>query len=299
MQKYPWLAERFRRALCRISPMLNTKVTYKMKFHRKLDLNDPKTLNEKIQWLKFNTYRDDPLVKQCADKYAVRKYVEDCGLKQILNELIAAYDSPEKIEWDRLPDRFALKMNVGCGMNHIVSDYSAEDPEALRKEVRKWFRASRTQWLGYSELQYRDVKPYALVEKYLGNAEKKTFPEDYKVYCFNGRAEFVLVCVGRESGDIPKYYFLDRDWNLARINRDSKNAPEGFTIPKPACMDELFGAAETLSKPFPFVRADFYIHEDRVIFGELTFTPAGGMDTARLPETDKFMGEMLKLPDAE
>lgn len=299
MGRFLWLAERFRRGLSRISPMLNTKVTYRMKFHRKLDLKDPKTLNEKILWLKFNTYYNDPLVKQCADKYAVREYVEKCGWGSILNELIAVYDSPDGIEWEKLPQRFALKLNVGCGFNRIVSDYGEEDPEELKKTVKKWFRKSRTQWLSYSEMQYRDVKPYALVEKYLGNAEKKTFPEDFKVYCFNGKAEYVLVCVGRENAGHPKFYFVDRDWNLARINRDSKNAPEGFTIPKPACMDELFGAAETLSKPFPFVRADFYIHEDRVIFGELTFTPAGGMDTARLPETDKFMGEMLKLPDAE
>ena len=190
-------------------------------------------------------------------------------------------------------------MNVGCGMNRIVSDYGSEDREELKKEVKRWFRESRTQWLGYSEMQYRNVKPYALVEKYLGSAEKGSFPEDYKVYCFNGRAEYVLVCVGRENGGHPKFYFVDREWDLARINRDSKNAPEGFAIPKPACMEELFSAAEKLSQPFPFVRADFFIYEDRVVFGELTFTPAGGMDTARLPETDAFMGDMLKLPIEE
>ena len=291
-----WIAEQFRMWLSRFSPMLNTKVTYRMKFHRKLDLDNPKTLNEKIQWLKFNTYYNNPLVKQCADKYAVRGYVESFGLKNILNDLIAAYDSPDAIEWDKLPDQFALKLNVGCGFNHIVFDYKKEDPEKLKNEVKRWFRESRTQWLGYSELQYRDVKPYVLAERFLGNAENHSAPEDYKVYCFNGKPTFVMVCVGREKGHLPKYYFVDREWNLARINRDSKNAPEGFTIPKPKCAEELFRAAEILSNPFPFVRADFYIYEDRVIFGELTFTPGGGMDTARLPQTDIFMGELLKLP---
>ena len=121
-------------------------------------------------------------------------------------------------------------------------------------------------------------------------------PEDYKVYCFNGKAKFILVCVGREKDGHPKFYFFDEKWNLARINKDSKNAPEGFSLEKPVCFDKLLNYAEKLAKPFPFVRADFYIVKDKVYFGELTFTPSGGLDSNRLPETDLMMGKMLKLP---
>lgn len=276
--------------------MLNTKVTYKVKFHKKLDLDNPVTLNEKNQWLKMNTYLNNPLVKQCADKYKVREYIEGCGYKDILNDLIAVYDSPEKIEWEKLPQRFALKLNVGCGYNHIVTDLSKENTKLLEKEVARWFKESRTQWLSYSEMQYKDVKPYVLIERYLGNAEKGTLPEDYKVYCFNGKPTFIMVCVGRENEGHPKFYFFDNEWNLARINRDSKAAPEGFSISKPKCLDTLMSASAALSSPFPYVRADFYIYDDAVIFGELTFTPSGGMDTTRLPETDILMGSLLKLP---
>lgn len=120
-------------------------------------------------------------------------------------------------------------------------------------------------------------------------------PEDYKVYCFHGTPKYIMVCVGREKGGHPKFYFFDHEWKLARINRDSINAPDGFSIEKPACFDKLMDSARKLSKPFPFVRADFYIVDNDVYFGELTFTPAGGIDGNRLPETDIMMGNLIDL----
>lgn len=120
-------------------------------------------------------------------------------------------------------------------------------------------------------------------------------PEDYKVYCFNGEPKFILVCVGREIGGHPKFFFLDDNWNLARINKDSINAPEGFCVEKPSCFEKLLEYSRILSKPFPFVRVDFYIVKEKVYFGELTFTPSGGLDSNRLPETDIMMGNMLDI----
>ena len=120
-------------------------------------------------------------------------------------------------------------------------------------------------------------------------------PEDYKVYCFNGKPRFIMVCVGRENGGHPKFYFFDDAWNLARINKDSISAPENFHMEKPLCFNKMLECAEKLSKAFPFVRVDFYIDKEKVYFGELTFTPAGGIDASRLPETDIMMGNMLKL----
>lgn len=120
-------------------------------------------------------------------------------------------------------------------------------------------------------------------------------PEDFKVYCFNGQPKYILVCTGRENHGSEKFYFMDTEWNLARINRNSIDAPEGFTLPKPKCLDVLLDSASKLSKPFPFVRVDFYISNDKVYFGEMTFTPSGGMDTHRLPETDIMMGEMVDI----
>ena len=122
-------------------------------------------------------------------------------------------------------------------------------------------------------------------------------PVDYKFYCFNGEAKYVLCCIGRGTQAKPDFYFFDRQWQLQRLNRQGKAAPEGFSIPKPEGMDELFNYAETLSKPFPFVRADFYLEQGKAYFGELTFTPAGGFDRGRLPETDLHFGQMVHLPE--
>jgi hypothetical protein len=106
----------------------------------------------------------------------------------------------------------------------------------------------------------------------------------------------VLCCIGREEGQKPAFYFFDRNWQLQRLNRQGQEAPEGFTVPKPEGIDRLFDYAEKLSKPFPFVRADFYLEHGHGWFGELTFTPSGGFDYGRLPESDLLFGEMVKLP---
>lgn len=120
-------------------------------------------------------------------------------------------------------------------------------------------------------------------------------PEDYKVYCFNGMPKYTMVCVGREKGGHPKFYFFDNEWNLARINKDSINAPADFHMDKPQCLQKMLVSASKLSKPFPFVRADFYIVQDKVYFGELTFTPSGGLDANIPSEMDEMFGNMIDL----
>ena len=147
-----------------------------------------------------------------------------------------------------------------------------------------------------AEPQY-DVEKRLLCEKYIETAEGGQ-PDDYKIYCFGGKAMYVLCCHGRVGEQRPSFYFFDRNWELQRFNRQGREAPEGFTIPKPKGMDELFRYAEILSKPFPFVRADFYLENGHAWFGELTFTPSGGFDTGRLPETDLLFGNLVHLPTA-
>ncbi|MBP5632947.1 MAG: glycosyl transferase [Clostridia bacterium] len=275
-----------------ISPKLNTKVCYRVKFKRKLDLDHPETLNEKILWLKFNTYWENELVKQCADKLRVRDYITEHGFGYLLNELIAVYYKAEDIDWDMLPDRFALKLNVGCGCNLIVSDKNKLDKRKAEATIKKWLK--RNFWLGWSEMQYKGVKPCILVEKYLGS-DSGDLPEDYKFYCLNGEAKYVMVCVDREIGKHAAFYYFNRQWEMMPYSADYFANPDRI-VPKPEHIDEAFEAAEKLSKEFPFVRTDLYIVDGKVIFGELTFTPSAGLDQGRLPETDKVLGEQLRLP---
>lgn len=289
----------FRQGLTLISPRLNAKVIYWIKFGKRLDLKHPQTLDEKIQWLKVNTYNNNPLVTQCADKYAVREYVKSCGCGEILNELYAAYDSVDEIPWADLPDKFVLKWNFGCGENLIVFDKSKLDIEAAKRQMREWYKDHDTYYLSYAQMQYKGIPPKIVCEKLI-ETEDGGLPVDYKLYCFNGRPDCVLVCSGRNvDGEGAKYFFFDRNWQLKRYNKAGMEAPEDFTLPKPENVEKLFEYAEKLTKPFPFVRADFYLEKGQVIFGELTFTPMAGFDTNRLPETQKLFGGYVKLPFEE
>lgn len=281
----------FYAALSYLSPRLNTELLFLRKFGRLPDLKNPHTLNEKLLKLKLERYGSDPLVRQCADKYRVRSYVsrKDCG--HTLNKLLAVYDSVDDVNWDLLPSRFVLKWNFGCGYNLICLDKSSLDIRAAERQLRKWGRSPF--WSYYSELQYRGVEKKLIAEEYIGEGDG-TLPEDYKFYCFNGRAYCCMLCEGRAEG-WPRFYFFDRQFELLRINRDSRNAPEGFSLPKPAGLEEAFHVADVLSEGFPFVRVDLYLVGGSVRFGEMTFTPAAALDNKRLPETDIMFGEMLEL----
>lgn len=281
--------------LTRISPNLNIKILYFYYFKEWLNLKkDPNKLDmldKKLQWLKAVRYPFNLIYQQCADKYAVRKYVKDKGCSDILVELYCTYDSIEEIVWDDLPNQFALKWNFGAGGNFICDRKSKYDKNSILQQMKKW--GNRKVHLPYAEMHYRDIPKKIICEKYLKPKSGK-LPDDYKIYCFNGEPMYTMICHGRESGN-PKFYFFDKNWNLARINKDSKNACDNFTLPKPSNYNLLLTYAARLSEPFDFVRADFYVLDSKIYFGELTFTPSGGLDGNRLPETNRLFGSLLKI----
>lgn len=282
----------FRGALTLISPRLNTEVCYRVKFGRRLNLEHPQTMNEKILWLKLSPYLNNPVIRQCADKLRVRDYLTERGFGGLLNELLGVYERVEDIDWDALPDRFVLKLNVGCGCNLIVQDKRALDIRAAEKTMRRWMKTRY--WLGWSEMQYKGVKPYILAERYLGDANG-ALPEDYKFYCMNGEPLFVMVCADRGRDGHAAYFYYDRDWNRLPYSAEYYDQPQR-EMKKPACIDEGFEIARRLSAEFPFVRVDLFATDGHMTFGELTFTPAGGMDKDIYPDVDSMLGGKLSLP---
>ena len=283
----------FKQTLMRISPKLNTRVIYFFKFKKRINLKNPQTLDEKIQYLKFHDYYKNPLVTQCADKYAVRDYVKQCGCEEILNALYFVWDSVDEIDWDELPNQFVIKWNFGCGQNLICFDKSNLDIEDAKRKLKEWYKIHDTFYLTYSEMQYQGIPPKLICEKLI-ETENGNVPVDYKLYCFGGKPDCVLVCSNR--GKMPhgaEYYFFDKEWKLKRYNKRGQEAPADFTLPKPEGIEKVFEYAERLSQPFPFVRADFYLEKGKVTFGELTFTPCGGFDVNRLPETQRLFGSMV------
>lgn len=274
---------------------LSLKVRYLYYFHKFLNLHNPKTLGAKIQWMKLHLYGydQDPIYTQCADKYKVRDYVKSCGCGNILNELIAVYDSPKSIEWDKLPQKFALKWNFGNGYNIICQDKRDIDIPHTLEKLKKW--GQEEPWLTSGEVQYKHTTRKIIVEKFI-ESERGAFPVDYKIYCFHGKPFIIFTCEDRASGK-PMFYYYDREWNAIKIDRITYNTPKHLSLPKPQHLEEMFKYAEILSSRFPFVRVDFYDTPKQVYFGELTFTPDGGFGVDILPEAQLMLGERLHLED--
>lgn len=293
-KKFPWILKVYgayvafyASALTVISPTLNTKYRYKKGFGKKIDLKNPQTLNEKILWLKLNKYSNDPLVIQCADKYRVREYIKDCGCGDILNKLYGVYDSADEIPWDSLPNEFVLKWNFGAGMNIICADKSSLDIQKAKKQLKKW--GKRKIWLPYSEMQYKYAPKKIICEKFLEQEDPTTPITDYKVYCFHSKPEAILVM--HDRGKNIKTEFFDTNWN--KLENTTNYEQYSISTPKPECLDQMLKACEILTKPFPFVRCDFYISNGKLYFGELTFTPAGGHYLSQTKIHGKDMSEYL------
>ena len=276
------------------SPVLTSKIYYLVKMHKKLNLKNPKTFNEKLMYLKLNKYADNKLVTKCADKYKVREYVKDCGCEEILNELIDVYDSVDEINFDKLPNKFVLKCNHASGYNIICENKNKLDVEKTKRKLRKWMKSDY--WKYVAEVQYKGIEKKIICEKFLESKDNNAI-EDYKIYCFNGVPKFCMVCIERNLGK-PKKYFLDKDWNLMpEINNLSQEEIKNFKLDKNESLNKIYEYAEKLSKPFEFVRVDFYSYNNQPIFGEMTFTPAGCLSKQYTEKASIKLGEMIKIED--
>lgn len=267
-----------------ISPKLNTKLYYYISHGKKLELKNPKGFNEKILWLKLNRYNKDELVRKCSDKYTVRSFVKARGCGSTLNPLLKVYDLADAIQTDDLPDRFALKVNYGCAYNIICDDKTHFDLDKAKKKLNRWMRSHY--YLAHSEMQYKGVEHKILLEQFIENKDGG-FPDDYKFYCFDGEPMYLLYCTDRNVDHAQKTFY-DIDGNIAPLRVDCTDRP----FDKPGSYEEMLDVCRKLSKGFPFVRVDLYDCDGKVIFGELTFTPAGGTGQYT-QEGDKLLGGLI------
>ncbi len=266
------------------------KKIFKAYMGKELDLENPKTFNEKLQWLKL--YDRKPEYITMADKYKVREYISEKLGGEYLIPLIGAWDDPDEIDFDALPDKFVLKCNHNSGLGMcICTDKTKLNIEKVRNELRKGI--SENYYLKNREWPYKDVPRKIIAEKFMIDDDTGEL-RDYKFFCFDGKVDCVMVCMERMTGD-TKFYFFNSDWELLRLNIRGKNAPEGFTLPKPSNMDEMFDIAAKLSRGLPFSRIDLYSVNGKTYFGEITFFPDSGFDKNLLSETDARWGEMLDI----
>ena len=254
---------------------------------KRVDLKNPQTFNEKIQWLKIHQYPKDLLVVQCANKYAVREYVEKKGLGKILVPLLGAWERAEDIDWDELPDKFVLKCNHGCAYNIVCSNKSKFNKDAAIRQLNKWMKEDFG--IYNIELHYSKIKPHMITcEEYLG--EKIV---DYKFFCFNGEPKYIYVSndlIHDRQAQIGFFYLNGKKMPLVRDDYAPMNI-DGF----PPFFDDMKDDAVKLCKDFPFVRVDFFLANDTYYFAELTFTPSAGMMPFNPDEYDLEWGEQLDI----
>lgn len=262
---------------------LYTKIVLK----KNVDLNNPKTFNEKIQWMKINYYPNNPLVIQGADKYAVRRYVEDKGFGDLLVPLLGVWNNAKDIQWEKLPDKFVLKCNHGCAYNILCGDKNNFNTSGATKQLNEWLKEDFGSF--NIELHYSKIQPRLITcEEYLGDCIM-----DYKYFCFNGEPKYIYV-----SNDLVH----DRQAQIGFFYLDGKKMPmtrDDYTdiaeIELPEFYDEMTEAARMLCKDFPFVRVDFFIANNRYYFAELTFTPGAGMMPFNPEKFDLEWGSILNI----
>ncbi len=261
---------------------------YKIKSGRLPNIDDPTLFSEKMQWIKLY-YRDD-MMTVCADKYAVREWIEEKGYGETLNELYEVYEDEQDIELSKLPNKFVLKASHGSGWNLIVNDKDEINWFMWRKIIRSWL-SHNIFWAG-REWIYAEIKPRIVCEKFLEDDSGTLM--DYKFHCFNGEAKFVQVNQGR-GDESHTQNFYDLDWNLQLFGKDIMPNPKVEILP-PKQLESMIKMAKDLSSYFPYARVDFYEVNNKIVFGEITFFPAGGYPDFRPEEYDLIWGEMLSLP---
>lgn len=257
---------------------------------KKLNLDNPKTYNEKIQWLKL--YDRRPLYTSMVDKYAVKKYVsERIGQEYIIPEL-GVWDHPEDIDFDKLPNQFVLKVTHDSGGLVICKDKSKLDIAKAEKKLKNSLK--RNYYALHREWPYKDVKRRIIAEAYMEDLKTSEL-RDYKFFCFNGKVKMMFVATGRQNAnDETRFDFFDEKYNhLDLIN----GHPNADVLPEcPKTFDTMKLLAEKLADGIPHVRVDFYEVNGKIYFGEMTFFHWSGFVPFQPESWDYTMGRWIELP---
>jgi len=272
----------------RLPDKLFLNILYYKYFGKEICFNNPKTFNEKIQWLKLYDRKD--IYTTMVDKNAVKKYVADIIGEQYIIPTIGVYEKFDDIDFDKLPNQFVMKCTHDSGGVAICEDKMKFDIKKAKKKICKSLK--RNYYYEGREWPYKNVKPRIIIENYMRN-EKCSELIDYKFFCFNGTPEFILTCSERFSSDNMCETFFDTNWNLMNIREGGHRIDE--KIPKPKNLSLMLDYAKKLAADIPFVRIDFYEINNNVYFGEITFFPAGGYEKFEPEEWDYKFGELIDL----
>lgn len=262
------------------------RMRWKKAFSKELNIKNPQSFNEKMQWLKLNNRKD--IYSTMVDKYEAKEYVERVLGEEYITKTLGLYNNYDEIDFDDLPDQFVLKCTHDSGGLVICSNKSNLDIKSAKKKIMHCLK--QNYYMFSREWPYKNVKPRIIAEQYLENGTEGL--HDYKVWCFNGKVKYIQYITGRVGKTYEAFY--DRDWVKQEFS--FHNPLYNGEITCPQRLEELIRLSETLAKGIPFVRTDFYILESGDIkFGEITFYPMSGFEHWSPEEIDYKLGEMIDL----
>ena len=289
-------SQKIKYTLNSISPQFTVKLIYIIKFRKRPNLKNPKTFSEKLVWLRF-FYPQMPDVVLAADKAGIHEYLKKKKLNQLAIPLIGIYDKTSDIAWDKLPKQFVIKISNGCGMNIIVTDKDKFSQNKIWKQIDKWKKIDYGRRA--AEPHYSKAPSKIVIEQFIEGIEN-----DWKIFCINGVPKMIQVNKDIEINNrnvIGKKYdlllFTDLNGVILVRKRDEgiTDFQIGTTIELPSDFDQMIEYAKKLSESFPLVRVDFFHHLGKIVLGEMTFTPGGGLSEYN-QEIQKWLGDALKLP---
>ncbi|WP_394238285.1 ATP-grasp fold amidoligase family protein [Niallia oryzisoli] len=263
------------------------KLLFQHRMGKKLNLGNPTTYNEKLQWLKL--YDRKPEYTEMVDKYEVRKYIEETIGEEYLIPLLGVYNSFDEINFTTLPDQFVLKCTHDSGGVVICKDKSKLDIEAVRKKIN--ISLSRNYYYHGREWPYKNIKPRIICEKYMVD-ESGVELKDYKFFCFDGEPKALFIATDR--GIDTRFDFFDMEFNHLPFWQHYKNGVK--KISKPVGFDDMISLARILSKEIPHIRVDFYDINGKIYFGELTFYHFSGLEKFYPDKYDEIFGNWIVIP---
>ncbi|MBQ0030423.1 MAG: hypothetical protein KBT32_08310 [Bacteroidales bacterium] len=269
------------------------KLRFRLKMGERLNLKNPKTFNEKLQWLKL--YNRKPEYTTLVDKYAVKEYVATRIGNEYIIPTIGVWDSVEDIEWNKLPDQFVLKTTHGGGGTGVVicNEKNVFDKKKAIDSLKNSMKSDI--YRSYREWPYKNVPRKIIAEQYMTDADGQL--KDYKFFCFNGEVKFFKVDFNRFTGHRANYY--SAEGVLQKFGEKCYLPDFNTEIKMPENIETMISLAEQLSKNIPFLRVDFYNVDGKIFFGEMTFFPAAGMGKFEPEEWDTTIGDLLTLPIEE
>lgn len=267
------------------------QMMYWLHLGRKLNLKNPKTFNEKLQWLKL--YNHKPEYTIMVDKVKAKEYVAKLIGEEHIIPTLGVWDDPDDIDFDALPDQFVLKCNHNSGTGMcICRDKSKLDIEKVKAELRKGLKENY--FMRWREWPYKNVPIKILAEKFMVD-ESGTELKDYKIFCFNGEPRYCQVISDRNTDE--KIDFYDMHWKrlVGLVGLNDKVHNSEYAIPCPESFEDMKQMASLLAKSIPFSRIDFYEINHQAYFGEITFFPATGFGNFNPREWNVKMGDMITL----